>query len=671
MIGAGVVAGRWLHPDLRLSGAEGDWRAVSTGLRRAPQGEALAAGGVAEIRFPPSNDRGTLRLALASRPAGRAVPVRVLRDGVAVAEAVTAPESVVVAVPDVLSRLGVTVRLEAAGAEEPSRPAYLVREIVLDRADTLASWGLAAAPLLAGLAVFAGLARVSSAQRAVYGGLVAVVLVGACAVLVLDPLLGLRLRPSVRRPAWIAVALLAAADPGLRRAMVDAADGGFRRPGRGRMWAAVLPALAFAIGLWLHVPGLNGPEYWQWPWRALDGVRTAGLVGLALVPFLLAHVFRDRGRVGTSGALALVAGSVFLVQGAALGVQEEPFSWSRLQQVIEHPLVTGYHSDALSLRGRTGLLAEYHAVAPGLEFHSRTKPPGPVFFYMALVRLFGPTTGAVAGGLFLMALAAAAVPALYWLGRSGGGTEAEAFHGASLAGLAPGLLLFTPSFDAAFPAVTAVLLAVWVGAVDRGRLVWAAVAGLAFAAALFFSYSFLVLGVFLLGYAVLHATRAAVLRLGAAAALAAVVFYAALYLVSSFDPFAMFEAALRSQARLASLWRRAYFPPVLLDPLDFAMGAGVPACVLGLLSLATAWRTGERRWLRIGLLALLQVAAVDLSGLLRVEAARVWLLLLPFVAVPAGRELARADGSQKALIYLASATLLVAILRNLTFFRLA
>ncbi len=36
-------------------------------------------------------------------------------------------------------------------------------------------------------------------------------------------------------------------------------------------------ALAFAAGIAVllvgHVPGINGPDYWQWPWRRLPASR--------------------------------------------------------------------------------------------------------------------------------------------------------------------------------------------------------------------------------------------------------------------------------------------------------------------------------------------------------------------------------------------------------------
>ena len=67
------------------------------------------------------------------------------------------------------------------------------------------------------------------------------------------------------------------------------------------------------------------------------------------------------------------------------------------------------------------------------------------------------------------------------------------------------------------------------------------------------------------------------------------------------------------------------------------------------------------------MVALLQLVAVNLSGLLRVEAARVWFFLAPLVAIPAGRELAHWTPEERTAAYVMMTMLVAALAQNLNF----
>src|SRR5438045_592613 len=43
-----------------------------------------------------------------------------------------------------------------------------------------------------------------------------------------------------------------------------------RRPSRFRLILILVLTATLAAGLCLHLPGMNGPAYWRWPWRRLD-----------------------------------------------------------------------------------------------------------------------------------------------------------------------------------------------------------------------------------------------------------------------------------------------------------------------------------------------------------------------------------------------------------------
>src|SRR5581483_2724914 len=108
-----------------------------------------------------------------------------------------------------------------------------------------------------------------------------------------------------------------------------------------------------------------------------------------------------------------------------------------------------------------------------------------------------------------------------------------------------------------------------------------------------------------------------------------------------------------------------HFPATLpLDAMDFLLGAGWAmgsAAALGAFFAAGRWR-------RLGIFACIgQIAIVAFSGLLKCETARVWIFLMPLLAVAAGAELA-AWPPRWRWVYFASAWLGVfAVAQNITF----
>ena len=444
-------------------------------------------------------------------------------------------------------------------------------------------------------------------------------------------------------------------------------------------WFALLIAVTavalVACLVLVHAPGLNGPWYWKWPWRRLDAIRVFPALLAGLVPLGVALWRFQRGREGLFAPLFLVALSCFCVQIIAAGVQSEPFALERIWRVITHEGATSYFGDALRLRSRPDLLRDFPELMPNLVLHSRTHPPGPILFHTAMIELFGPKlAAALAGGLLIGLLGSLSPPATFWMARGFGADRTTAFHAAVCVSLCPGLLLFFPELDQVYPVLTCSILGAWVFALRTQRPGYAALAGLAFGVASFFTYSVLVLGAFLASYTLVRISNAPSLtapggparQLALATGVVAAL-YAALYLLWGFDPFATFRSALTNQAQLAAMLGRPYAPSLLFDPLDFALGMGWLPVVLAAAHLASALR-GERDhdfW--VVCFCLGQVAIVALSGLLRCEAARVWIFLFPLVAYPAARQLARWSLAQQLLAYLALALFTGVVLQNMIF----
>ncbi|MBV8203037.1 MAG: hypothetical protein JOZ15_20665 [Acidobacteria bacterium] len=301
----------------------------------------------------------------------------------------------------------------------------------------------------------------------------------------------------------------------------------------------------------------------------------------------------------------------------------------------------------------------------------------------------GPWTVA-ALAVLLPALSALAGWPLYLLARRLGQARETALLAAVLWQLVPARSLFTPSFDQALPAL--LVGAAWLAA--GGGRARAVAAGVLLFAACFASYGCLAALPLVAACAVAASPRAAAgwQRWGALA-LGFAVPYLALFAAAGHDPWHALRAALALHHRIA-VAPRSYATWLLWNPYDFALllspgvlglaagallpaawqgggkpatdgaaarqtadgaaarqaaagpGAAVPAAAAtGPRSLATSWRGSAAlaAWTWWALLALLL-----LSGGVRGEAGRIWLVWMPFACLVAAAAVAHGDRTRRA-----------------------
>ena len=450
--------------------------------------------------------------------------------------------------------------------------------------------------------------------------------------------------------------------------------GALNSPRRWLFVAAVCLTLGLALGVECHALGLNGPQYWQWPWRKLDGVRLIAGFAVALVPFIASQWLFAAGKISLWRALALLMLTTFLLQLVALAAQTADLSLARLAQLVESPSATSYFTEATRLHAQNISLRDWLDKFPSfsgrLALHAQTKPPGPILFYLLFVHLFGPGDAAAAvGGLSIAILATCSVPATAFFIRALTGDVTRGFWGASFLALCPGLVLFLPELDQLYPILTCGLLGCWALALRTEKMPWACACGVVLGLTCFATYSLLTLGSWMLGLAMLAITGPEHLGFSRLAKMAAATLasFAAVQLSLAwslhFDPLATFFAALRNQAILLQHVARPYPATVLFDLTDFAMGAG---WLGGALALLGAWR-GSPNVRRVSFLCLAQLLLVAVLALLPGETARVWLFMLPLLMVPLDAEMTRLSARQRVLAFGIVTVAMTAICRNMVF----
>ena len=446
-----------------------------------------------------------------------------------------------------------------------------------------------------------------------------------------------------------------------------------------------------------HVDGLNGPDYWDWSWRTMDGYRLFPAMLAAATPFFLAQYLHHRRSIGsfTVPLLALML-STLALQLTAVGIQKKPFGFERITQRVMHPITTSYYTDATSFTSLNDWLQSFPDSLMSYHTHSRNKPPGPILYYVFLQRIFGVTPrAAAAGGLLVAVLAALSIPACYTLIKlSTEGNREAAFFGASFLALCPGLLLFFPQFDQVYPILTCGLIGSWFLALRGDRLVCSVAYGALLSIVFFVSYSLLVLGFSLALYAVFFvrerpwqngviAVKHVFVALGTFAGL-----YGVFWLFTGFDPVETFRQSLANQAVLAARLGRPYPQSIFFDLTDFALGSGWISVILTFFFLwrktvgtnadddaETGAESGESRpmsgsrhdpSLAMSLLFLFQILTVAVSGLLRTETARVWIFLLPLLMFPIGNELAGWRFFPRLAVYFCLWFLMSSVLQNMS-----
>ncbi len=459
-----------------------------------------------------------------------------------------------------------------------------------------------------------------------------------------------------------------------------------------------LVVLMIALVASRRVPlGIHG----EWEWTRvhkippLVGILFAGLAVVAYCGFValgyraLGSGARSRG--GEASWLAGLLGASMAIQVVIPFGAAEEYDLARWAYVNYFNGSTGYYRVAReqAVAHPWRFLADYPVWIQSQDsLHIGTHPPGLIALQCLLLKTMeqnpkaaetliatmpGPTAGGfrqieqVAGVPFpradRAALYAASVLAvltcagtvvpLYFLGRSA--LEArEAWAAAAFWPLVPAANLFQPNADTAYPFLSAAALAcaVWSArwaAGNRaltGSLLLAFVAGLLLALGMFFTLAFLPVGL-IVGLSVAFASgagrarKAGVILAVGAGFLAITV--AGWGLIGA-SPLPIWTWNLKNHARFYVEYPRTYLAWIVINPIELAVAAGLPAVVWCLAGLARPFSVPRSCWATACVLLLLNLTGRNMG-----EVARLWMLFLPPLLTAAGAGLAQCGAGPPAL----------------------
>jgi hypothetical protein len=118
----------------------------------------------------------------------------------------------------------------------------------------------------------------------------------------------------------------------------------------------------------------------------------------------------------------------------------------------------------------------------------------------------------------------------------------------------------------------------------------------------------------------------------------------AVWVITRANPFAIWWTNQRNHARFYVEYSRSYRAWLLANPIELAVGLGLPASIWLVLGFAAPRGVPRVSIAALGVFALLTVSGRNLS-----EVARLWLPLMPALLVASGFALTRLGGGRKTL----------------------
>ena len=416
---------------------------------------------------------------------------------------------------------------------------------------------------------------------------------------------------------------------------------------------------------------------------------------LAMIGFggLIAYLWRSMRRekieshrraLAWSVAVAMTVGAWMLQVGLW---SVAPDSVSLLAAIQLSDVSTGYLSEAMRIDHLPTYLRTYVEEMPRMAEHVATHPPGAVLFFYVVRQLADAVpalsraalvAGSTAVSTTIPELAAdvGRYPTVVWQGHEGlavailgswllGAAGAlvplvtfaalrrwlgfdRALAAAALLALTPGILLYFATLAQLMILFSAVLLAALVA--SQRHVTWTAVAGLVAAAALFVSLSALALvalaGIFLLLRASRQVGESADLSWSATPSVftpllafgAGLLVGLGLWYAAGVNAVGVFAQGLGAHAELtgpASF--RSYWIWVWMNFVEFAIFLGLPLTVLVVASVPGMIRALQRKAgmmlpAYLGMTAVIALLLLDLSGVVRGETGRLWMLFAPWLA---------------------------------------
>ena len=334
-----------------------------------------------------------------------------------------------------------------------------------------------------------------------------------------------------------------------------------------------------------------------------------------------------------------------------------------ISQILNSEKVTGYFSASKGFASVDEISREFVISLGTLPFHVNTHPAGKVVFFQ-LLNQSGTEDPSQIWSTFIL-LMTALCPLLTHKACRVLGLSLERSALAALAtATLPSFAMFSPGFDIFNATLSTLLLVCWIKSITSKQLPnkskWSIGTGLIGLTCLVNAYNLLTFGSVLIGYAffiVFILKRSTLLDALLTSLLAAIAMVSSIFILEYLTGYSPMDSLMKSMAIQSSIEasNRAGAVASFLNSYDFLLGVG-PFLFLMLLSTSLPELKERNRnsspsniisckdclqspdlinrngW-KLGLITMISIAAISLSGTLDIETARVWIFLMPTVTI--------------------------------------
>jgi hypothetical protein len=434
-----------------------------------------------------------------------------------------------------------------------------------------------------------------------------------------------------------------------------------------------LVLIAFDVSPLLRGPGVYPPD-WRWPYQFSINTLPKIWAPLSLIAILLLFInkFDRKDNTNNNNEKRMV---IFLLIWTYCFIFAVLF-FSRsgvfvlIGRVI-NPGANGQFTASLNIPNIFTYLANFNHIVPGLTMHAKSHPPGGVVLFWIINWFFSlfpmqtyityiiPATNGVtkiwisllpnqriaaifSSALIPFFLTLPIIP-IYILGKMTFNVRV-ALRSAVVYATVPSVIFFVPLLDAfytVFPIVSLILL---IKGVNNRRFRMLFLSGIVLGVGLFFSLSiapfllfyFIILAMLLFRRQNLGISVSNIIKKYLTLILGIAIIFLLLFIFSHINMYAIFDAVLTK-----GMYKRAYYPWVFYNLYDFFVFAGIPVLIAFLFLIKESIRQLsvskiiKENYLLIPFV--ITLAAVDILGLVRGEAGRIFLIFIPILTIVIAR----------------------------------
>jgi len=401
---------------------------------------------------------------------------------------------------------------------------------------------------------------------------------------------------------------------------------------------------------------------WEWRYLPLNTYEKLWVPMTIFIGFLLVTLYIIKVDPTISGkreslillALVLMAFSinmgVFYVRENELG----------LSAIIRSPIITSYYTVAHDVTDIIPFLRDYVSLMPTFSppaIHAE-KPPGPIIFCWLVDQIpyFSNEIAATVIGLLIPLISSFTIIPLFYLGKEIYGRKVG-LYASLLYGVIPSIIMFTPEFDQIYTLFSVSMLCSFYIGLNRRRIFYIFLSGLVFSLSLSFSFIHLIflpmvvlLTIFLYinNRIIIEKSHTLTIKIkkkqedfpfmikAVFSFIVGLSIFYILFLLLNLNLFEVYQYV--SLGNIQFQLKRTYSKWVVYNLFDFFIFVGIPTSMLffrkflkSLINLLKDKRVKSSDLVFITFL--LTLLALNILGITPGEVARLWIFLVPFVAL--------------------------------------